>query len=304
MFIVGAAAPQASGVPSAAKRATMELVVLAYNAVTELCDAQGEALSKSFGNFDRVVALGWLLGDALGARLLPRKQANDIGLKARKAAVALKADVVAKKKATQRKVSKLKADDPQRRELSEKAEAEEAERLRKEIDFPMMPAQPVPSGSRKRTRAKEMTQSERERLDDEAVLKAEKAVKRAGALVERAGKAEEQAASRCTAAVNKQEKCVGPIKKHAALDRLSRLSMLHWGAAREFRLEAEIVELRAEVRRQDAELDRAHNDMASSLEREGRLEVHCEELLASAKDSQKKMKGLIAISRAHLTASE
>ena len=149
MFIVGAAAPQASGVPSAAKRATMELVVLAYNAVTELCDAQGEALSKSFGNFDRVVALGWLLGDALGARLLPRKQANDIGLKARKAAVALKADVVAKKKATQRKVSKLKADDPQRRELSEKAEAEEAERLRKEIDFPMMPAQPVPSGSRK-----------------------------------------------------------------------------------------------------------------------------------------------------------
>jgi hypothetical protein len=226
MFIVGAAAPQASGVPSAAKRATMELVVLAYNAVTELCDAQGEALSKSFGNFDRVVALGWLLGDALGARLLPRKQANDIGLKARKAAVALKADVVAKKKATQRKVSKLKADDPQRRELSEKAEAEEAERLRKEIDFPMMPAQPVPSGSRKRTRAKEMTQSERERLDDEAVLKAEKAVKRAGALVERAGKAKEQAASRCTAAVNKQEKCVGPIKKHAALDRLSRLSML------------------------------------------------------------------------------
>ena len=43
MFIVGAAAPQASGVPSAAKRATMELVVLAYNAVTELCDAQGDS---------------------------------------------------------------------------------------------------------------------------------------------------------------------------------------------------------------------------------------------------------------------
>ena len=168
----------------------------------------------------------------------------------------------------------------------------------------MMLAQPVPSGSRKRTRAKEMTQSERERLDDEAVLKAEKAVKRAGALVERAGKAEEQAASRCTAAVNKLEKCVGLIKKHAALDRLSRLSMLHWGAAREFRLEAEIVELRAEVRRQDAELDRAHNDMASSLEREGRLEVHCEELLASAKDSQKKMKGLIMDLTGKLTVTE
>ena len=69
MFVVGAAAPQASGMPSAAKRATMELVMLAYNAVNELCDAKGEALSKSFANFDRVVALGWLLGDAMGARL-------------------------------------------------------------------------------------------------------------------------------------------------------------------------------------------------------------------------------------------
>ena len=86
MFVVGAAAPQASGMPSAAKRATMELVMLAYNAVNELCDAKGEALSKSFANFDRVVALGWLLGDAMGARLLLREQAYAVGLKARKAA--------------------------------------------------------------------------------------------------------------------------------------------------------------------------------------------------------------------------
>ena len=304
MFVVGTSAPQASGMSPAAKRATMELVMLAYNAANELCDTQGDALSKSFANFDRVVALGWLLGDAMGARLLLREQAYAVGLKARKAAVALKADVVAKKRAVQRKASKLKADDPQRRELSEKAEAEEAEKLRKEIEFPMMPAQPAPSGSRKRKRKTKMTQSERERLDDERVLKAEKAVKRAKALVERAGKAEEEAASRCTAAVDKCEKCEGPLKRRAALTRLSRLSMQQWGAAREFRLEAEIAELRAEVRRQDAALESAHNDMASSLKREGRLEVHCEELLASAKDDQKKMRSLIAFSKAHLNASE
>lgn len=99
MFVIGAAAPQASGMPPAAKRATMELVLLAYNAANELCDTQGEALSTSFGNFDRVVALGWLLGDAVGARLLPREQAYAVGLKARKAAIALKADVAVKKMA-------------------------------------------------------------------------------------------------------------------------------------------------------------------------------------------------------------
>ena len=45
MFVFGAAAPQASGMPPAAKRATMELVLLAYNAANELCDTQGEALT-------------------------------------------------------------------------------------------------------------------------------------------------------------------------------------------------------------------------------------------------------------------
>ena len=80
--------------------------------------------------------------------------------------------------------------------------------------------------------------------------------------------------------------------------------MRHWSAVRENHLEAEIEELRAEVRRQDAVLDRAHNDMASSLEREGRLEAHCEQLIASGKDSSKEIKRLIAINKAHLNASE
>ena len=94
MFVVGTSAPQASGMSPAAKRATMELVMLAYNAANELCDTQGDALSQSFGNFDRVVALGWLLGDAMGAQLLSREQAHQVGNKARKAAVAFKAEAL------------------------------------------------------------------------------------------------------------------------------------------------------------------------------------------------------------------
>ena len=160
-----------------------------------------------------------------------------------------------------------------------------------------------PSGSRKRAREKELTQSECERLDDERVLKAEKAVKQARALVERADKAEEEAARKSTAInINRQEK-PGYLVHHSVCKML-RLSMQHWGAAREFRLEAEIEELRAEVRRQDALLDRAHNDMASSLERERRLEAHCEKLIASGKECSKKKKRLVAINKAHLNASE
>ena len=70
---------------------------------------------------------------------------------------------------------------------------------------------------------------------------------------------------------------------------------------REFHLEAQIEELLAQVIRQDAVLDRAHNDMASSLEREGCLEAHCEKFIASGKESSKKIKRLVAINKAHLS---
>ena len=48
-----------------------------------LTAAQVSALSKSFGNFDRVVAAGWLLGDALGLPLMERADALAVGLKAK-----------------------------------------------------------------------------------------------------------------------------------------------------------------------------------------------------------------------------
>lgn len=70
MFVVGSAEPRASGLAMIGKVPTKELVQLAFVAANELCDTHGKALSKSFGNFDRVVALGWLIGDAVGKPLL------------------------------------------------------------------------------------------------------------------------------------------------------------------------------------------------------------------------------------------
>ena len=67
MFSLDATGPAASGMPKVAEKATMELVSLAFGAVGKLCDQHGKALSKAFGNFDRVVGLGWLVADALGS---------------------------------------------------------------------------------------------------------------------------------------------------------------------------------------------------------------------------------------------
>ena len=66
MFVVSAAGPQRSGLPPAARKVNKELCLLAFNAANDLCNEHGKALSAAFGNFDRVVALGWLIGDALG----------------------------------------------------------------------------------------------------------------------------------------------------------------------------------------------------------------------------------------------
>ena len=51
-----------------APKVTKGLVKLAHEVANELCDRDGKALSKAFGNFDRRVALGWLLADAAFVR--------------------------------------------------------------------------------------------------------------------------------------------------------------------------------------------------------------------------------------------
>ena len=65
MFSLDASGLVASGMSKIAKEATVGLVVIAFSAVNTLCNQHGKALSKAYGNFDRVVGLGWLVADAL-----------------------------------------------------------------------------------------------------------------------------------------------------------------------------------------------------------------------------------------------
>ena len=75
MFVVGARAPVASGMPAAAQEATKELVLRAWSVISALCKANGKELSSSFGNFDKLVGLGWLLGDVVIGYLIAGEDA-------------------------------------------------------------------------------------------------------------------------------------------------------------------------------------------------------------------------------------
>jgi hypothetical protein len=93
MFVVGAPGPVASDMRPVVAAASNELVKAAFDAIKSLCDRDGKALSSSFSNFDRIVGLGWLIGDALGHGLLSREDAFKLGGVASKRAKALPSEI-------------------------------------------------------------------------------------------------------------------------------------------------------------------------------------------------------------------
>ena len=77
------AAPVASEMGAVADgQPSNQLVLRIWEAAVRRCEAHGPALSRAFGNFDRVVASGWLMGDALGLPHLERALALAAGLAA------------------------------------------------------------------------------------------------------------------------------------------------------------------------------------------------------------------------------
>ena len=259
MFVVGSAAPQASGLPKAGAKATKVLVKLAFAAVNELCDQQGAALSESFGNFDRMVALGWLLGDAvLGAPLLDKSVAHKVGLKARREAGNIKTELAGIRRRQMRIVGKLAPDDPQRQELAEAAEAEEAALLQSAVEL-LLPAGPAPgvgpaSGRRKRKRLAEPTQEQQQARLDHALLKAQKKRKRAEAELARAEASEDELATKALACIEKLEAEEDAAKQSRLLRSCKRAKRL-WDAATDWVNAAEADLLEAKVGERDAIID-------------------------------------------------
>ena len=67
-----------------APHVTYEVVKLTIEVCKDLCERDGKALSRAFGNFDQRVAIGWLLADAAGRPQPDRKAAHAFGVKAQR----------------------------------------------------------------------------------------------------------------------------------------------------------------------------------------------------------------------------
>ena len=135
MFKVDATEPVASGRKAVAPVVTKELVQFAWLAVTELCDEHGPAFSQAYGNFDRVVGMGWLLGDVhLGCKI-DHTYAFKVGRRAAKLAPGYKAEF----DAPERRLCKRKHVSEEDRDAAAKEEVE----LRMapiKLEFPIAPA--------------------------------------------------------------------------------------------------------------------------------------------------------------------
>lgn len=196
MFDASRSGPEASGLDPVATGVTRGLVKVASEVLEKLLPADVKVLSKAFGNFDKVVALGRLLADAMDGRvLLEHKRAHAVGLKAKREVGRIKSDIDQVKRDARREACKLSTDDPKRQELlALAARAEDEAPLLWELadvglSTSTAPACSSATGSRKR--AREPDEPDEMSRAEAAVLECAKATKRADAKVESANKEEE-----------------------------------------------------------------------------------------------------------------
>lgn len=152
MFVIGTSWPTASKVGATASQPTKGLILFVHKAVSAWDEAHVQALSRSFGNFDRVVAQGWLAADALGLPLLDREQAFAFGGRVKHHGAKIDAKIDADRRTAQRRAAKQSGE--ARQALEAAAAAAEAQLLREDVPMklPEVQARPRPGlgGKRKR----------------------------------------------------------------------------------------------------------------------------------------------------------
>ena len=163
VFDIGNTEQVASGLMPVAADVNKRIVQSAVKVVWEVPDSMVTALSAAHGNFDRVVALGWLIADAVravGSPMLDRKQALAVGLKAKQEATNIKTDLQNLRRVAMREVGALDADNAVHVALKEsrlkKLDEAQDDLLSQAVRW-TLPSQAAPTtslatGSRKRAR--------------------------------------------------------------------------------------------------------------------------------------------------------
>ena len=247
--------------PLLASVVTNQVIRDAIAVCEELCDRDGKALSQAFGNFDRRVALGWLLADAAGLKLLDRSQAHALGIKAQRADGAGKAAI---RDARRRAIARARADG-----ADVSAAQDEAEAALLQVDARVIssqqPPDPAPaarssSGARKRAREAEPS---REHVHQQRVSEAESRLRTAEKFVSRTETLLEKAEAASDAAFQRLKRAVACNEASASVSN-AEFNRLHkaYRVADEKSNEAQMNELQAEndwllarLVERDAEID-------------------------------------------------
>lgn len=282
MFVIGESWPKAVRMPLLAKSVTKRLVKFAIEVVKKLCERDGKALSRSFGNFDQRVALGWLLADARGWPLLTKEHALACGTKAQREGGYIK-DAIKTARKDALAAARAAGSDP--RAAQDEAEAKLLTEAAGDIALPDLPAAVAPAskpgraatGARKRKRETEPTELDalEHRLDTaESNRKlARKALQKAESALEAAKKAEGRKLRVANTVLgNIKQLPQKATSRFAKLYGVFRRADQEWQHARLAARDAEIALLHAHIDWQDAYIDSAE----TSLE----IEVACNAALA------------------------
>ena len=149
MFKVENHGPVASGPRPAANIVTKEMIHFAWKAIKACAKQRGLELSRAYGNWDKLVGFGWLLGDVVCGRLIDGGVAYRIGRKHGKRAPELQSAF----DAPLRRMGKRTFRDDAARQLAQSVAAQEEADLRREpveVDFELEPppaAAAAPAGA-------------------------------------------------------------------------------------------------------------------------------------------------------------
>lgn len=212
MFVVGAKGPAEVRKPLLAPVVTHRVVSLAIEVCKKLCDRDGKALSRSFGNFDQRVAIGWLLADAAGRPQPDRKAAHALGVKAQRSAVAAKASISA---ARRQALAEARAASTDTRAAQDAAEAAI---WAKDADI-ITSVQPAtttaaPAAAKLATGARKSAQKAADESFEQRAAAAERAVLTAKRALTRAEAAEEAAEKRVDICGAQLDRICGRATKH------------------------------------------------------------------------------------------
>ena len=169
-FVASTTGPIESGRGAVVRSQSKRLVHLVHNAVGGWPQSRIDELSSAYGNFDRVVAQGWLVATLLGLPPIERGEAFRLGGAVRKRAAKIQAEIDGIERDARQRARTLDPADVAGQQALSEATAAKLEAL---LSEGVTPALPLPSAPPPRSLTVDLSEEQRLRADLKTVQKRE-----------------------------------------------------------------------------------------------------------------------------------